>query len=350
MPPTRPTVVPSKSKELIRLDSHKLRSKALRDYQKAERDLDNLKGQLKRYHEHDVPGFRAWLHTTFGHLMTRHRELLLAMHEKQDLLMEIEQLAMKLNLSEAEAYRKAIWRRAHPEEAEKEDLELLEADRKRFKDIPPEELEEIANGDNDHIPDDDWEVFQDFFESMTGIRPPPRHQPPPRQEKSIKELYRTIVRRLHPDHHGQMSEARKNLWHEAQDAYRRHDEAALYSILTRCENGEAGLGDHSPLSLIRNLTKQLKQACQSNRRDIRRMKGDVAWDFENRIRNPRYVRDIQRDLEDAISATAHELKMTSETLDYLERQANRPERQSRKPKSRRNRDIPPDFLDDLPFF
>ena len=99
---------------------------------------------------------------------------------------------------------------------------------------------------------------------MTGIRPPGRASAKgpsgrsPEEERSSKALYRTIVRRLHPDHHGHMDETRRNLWHETQEAYRRRDLNALYSILARCDNGEAGLGAHSPVSLVLRLTRQLK--------------------------------------------------------------------------------------------
>ena len=61
-------IVPSKRRDLIRLDTHAIRHKALGAYHKAERDLDTLKSQLKRYHAQDVPGFRAWMHRTFGGL------------------------------------------------------------------------------------------------------------------------------------------------------------------------------------------------------------------------------------------------------------------------------------------
>jgi hypothetical protein len=329
--PGKKTVLSSR-KDLIRLDTRSLRKKALQAHQQAERALSKLKDQLKRYHEQDQPGFRSWVHRTFGPLLTRQRELQHAIEEKQILIHEIQAMASRYGLSDLAAYRKVLWRRAHPDEAQAEDRQFEEDERQRqqshSKDDPADdifgegdpELDDIFGDDEGEGEPDDEADFNAFFESMTGIRLPSRdaNRPHPDQ-KTVKELYRNIVRRLHPDHHGQMTDERKALWHEAQAAYRHHDLNALHSILARCDDGEAGLGDHSPISFIRRLTQQLKTATQSTRRDIRNMKRDVAWDYETRIKNPTYVRGVKADLQDMV----HDLQWT---LDDIEREMARLDR------------------------
>jgi hypothetical protein len=356
----RPCIVLSRARDLVQLDTHAIRHKSLKDYRKAERSLDELKSQLKRFREQDTPGFRAWLHQTFGSLLTRQRELAQAIHEKQDLLMEIEELADRYRLSDVAAYRKAQWRRAHPEEAQAEDLRFEEEMRRRQEaqgarpgeapdpcDDAPGLDDRFDDDEFGQVPDDDWNDFSDFFETMTGIRPPPRSaKHSPQEDRSARDIYRMIVRQLHPDHHGAMSEARKNLWHEAQEAYRRRDVAALHSVLARCDNGAAGLGPHTPVSLIRRLTAQLRQAIQSTRSEIRRMKTDPAWNFEERTRDPRYANQIRAELQSAIHIIEHELRSVYDVLARLERKANRPPRPS--PASRR-RPPPSDLMDEFLF-
>jgi hypothetical protein len=354
--------VPSSRRDIIPLDTHSIRHKALRVYHLAERDLDRLKSQLKRHHDDEVPGFRAWLHRTFGHLLTRQRELARAIEEKRALLIEIEDLADRYNLSDAAAYRKARWRQDHSEEAEREDREFAEAEerraqarrRRKGEDADPwaednDAYDPFAAGDFESIPDEAWDEFSDFFEEMTGTRPPPRNarslrSGPHPEEKSTRALYRTIVRRLHPDHHGQMSEARKQLWHEAQDAYRRRDLNALYGILARCDDGEAGLGQHSPVALIRRLTRQIKDAVRAAKREIRRMQRDPAWDYQNRVLNPGFVRRVEADLKDALRELEWQSHSMSAALSKLERQANRPAPKPAKPRNR-SADLEPE----LPF-
>ena len=346
-------------RELVALDTRAIRRKALHAYRAAERALAGLKEALKRYHERDVSGFRAWIHQAFGQLLAEQRDLLRAVEEKRDMLSEIAYLSERDGITDGEAYQRVLWRRANPEAAEAEDRRFEEEMRRRSG-----EAEEPLGGggepwetdddddpldEDDRIPDDEWEAFSDFFEDMTGERPPPRafRRAPPKagaDEKSAKELYRSIVRQLHPDHHGHMTEARKNLWHEAQDAYRRRDLNALYSVLARCDTGQAGIGEHSPVSLIRRLTLQLKTATQAAKREIRDGKKDPAWDYAARIQNPHFVAQVRFDIEQAVGELRYQLHSIENLMRDLERQSRSPSR------PRRGRRPPRfDLQQDLPF-
>jgi hypothetical protein len=91
------------------------------------------------------------------------------------------------------------------------------------------------------------------MEDMTGHRPPDMHEdnwrePALESPKDVKEIYRTIVRQLHPDMNGQMDDSKAALWHEAQEAYRRNDVAALNSVLGRCKEISRGTRSGDSLS------------------------------------------------------------------------------------------------------
>ncbi len=352
----------SSRKELIRLDTRSIRKKAMVAHLKAERALTQLKEKLKRYHEQDIPGFRSWAHRTFGHLLTRQRELQQAMDEKRAFIFELHSVSSRYGLSELAAYRKVLWRRAHPDEALAEDQQYEEAQRQRqaARQDNEDDDETFWEDDSDAdglfgddgfgpLEDDEEEILEDIFETITGNRSSRDTGKPHPDQKSVKELYRTIVRQLHPDHHGQMSEARKALWHEAQEAYRRHDLNALYNILARCETGEAGLGDHSPVSLIHRLTQQLKKASQAARSDIRKMSKDPAWNYEHRIANPVFVRRVRDDLEAMVGEIQWTLDSINRELERLDRMANRKAGQSRPPKTKPNRLRGSRLQDDLLF-
>lgn len=325
--PLRP--IRSSRKDLIRLNTGALRKKALLAHRKAERSLSLLKDQLKRFHEKDVPGFRSWVHRTFGHIMSQQRELQRTFEEKRAFVYEIQAMADRYHLSELAAYRKVLWRRAHPDEAQEEDRLFEEAERKRQEARPkggpsgfPDLDDLLGDFDLNEEPDDDWDDMGDFFETLGGKHPTPRETHHSNQ-KSIKELYRKIVRLLHPDRHGQMTDARKALWHEAQQAYRRHDLNALQSVLARCDGGEALLGDHSPISLIQRMTQQLKAAAQATKREMRSLRREVAWDYETRIRNPAFVRNVKADLQGMVDSLQWSLDEIQRELDRLDRMASR---------------------------
>lgn len=357
----------SKRRDLIRLDTNTIRRKALGTYHHTEKTLAVLKKQLKQYHDHDIPEFRAWIHKTFGQLMTRQREIARTIEDKNSLLFEIEEYANLHFISELEAYKKVLWRRAHPEEALDEDrqFEKEQAKRRKKRKNEGDKNEDpwfedddtddpfAAFDDFDAIPDTEWKEFSEYFEMMTGRKPPQREIRNERKathpdDRTAKEIYRTIVRRLHPDHHGQMNEARQNLWHEAQSAYRNRDINTLYRILSRCDESEAGIGNHSPVSLIQRLTRQLKKTTGSLRNEIRKMKSDHAWKFEEKRKDPGYVRQLRQELEEVVYVHEMELRNINSIFSQLEREAARADTSSRR-RAHTGRQFRSNLEFDLPF-
>ena len=321
----------SASRALVRLNTQAIRAKALQSHRRAERALEKLRADLKRYHERDVPGFRAWLHRTFGPLLARQREYQQALAEKLALLDEMKAMVERYGLSCAEAYRKVMWRRAHPEAAEAEEAEERRqaADTRRRREQAPgaERPEDDREWDEDL--DDDDDIFSDdeidaWLEELLDQDGSPRDgRAPPPDQTTARELYRRIVRQLHPDHHGQLSEPRATLWHEAQAAYRRRDLNALQSILARCNDGVAALGAHTPVSLILRLTRHLAKATRTSRSELRGAKRDLAWHYEERIDDRRYLRKVERDVQEVVDQSRRLLDDLNRDLAELEREANR---------------------------
>lgn len=342
----------STSKAVIRLDTPAIRKKAIRAHRKAERAVEQLKADLKRYHEQDVPGFRSWLHRNFGHLLTRQRELQQAMQEKMAFAADIEEMVRRHGFSYPTAYRKVVWRRAHPDEAEAEDRELEELQREHEQARPADRVGNKTESDDE--PDDgdiiSDEEFAEWLEELSEEpHPPPHGRGSHPDQQTAKELYRNIVRQLHPDHHGQMTEARAALWHEAQEAYRRHDLSALHSVLARCEDGAAAMGEHTPVSLIRRMTQQLAAAARSIRSELRHVKQDPAWRYEDQLDDMRYFRKIDRELRDVLNKMQWTLDEINHDLASLEQEARRQESRGSRPKPKPPRRSQACSDDDLPF-
>jgi len=378
VPPAKPT-----GRNVIRLNTEAIRKKALREHQRAVEALGNLNRLRERYRQHDVPGFRAWVHGTFGSLLTRQREVQEEIRKKQALLDEITLLSERYGLSEIAAYRKWVWRRDHPDEAAEEDRRFEEARRQSeearqereeawrkkhggnsraaaddpFGDDEPweDELGDAAAEEFADMPDREWEAFGAFAEEMFGIRLPRRGSGHKDDDtaggKSAKNLYRAIVRQLHPDHHGNMSEARKELWHEAQEAYRCRDVDALRAILASCEGSENGPGLHTPVAAIRWLIQRVKTDTRALRRDLGKLRNDRAWEYETRIKDPRFVVGIGWELKDLLRSQEAQLGMLTGYLGNLERRAfRRPAAKAHRPAAKPNRPAPAnDDPLDLPF-
>ena len=361
-PARRRTRAPrSGRKDLIPLDTGKIRGKALAAHAKAERELARLTDQLKRYHERDVPGFRAWCSRTFGALLTQLRELGLAFQEKQALANEIADLVFRDKLSEAAAYREVMWRRANPEAAAEKDRLREEADRRREeaaekkrrasgkadtdRDADPwDDLDRLF--DDDDADDDAFDAdgdFAEFIENLFGCRGRRARTPKATgsENKTARELYRAIARRLHPDHHGHMSEVRKHLWNEAQKAHRAGDVETLRTLLAQCESGEAGLGAHTPVSVLLHLIRRLKAAMRPVRGQIRQVNRKPEWNFAVKIEDPRFVRNVEAMIREDIRHTRRGLDDLTRALDALAREATRPAR--KKERASRSHPVFPGF-------
>jgi hypothetical protein len=316
---------------MIQLDTHKIRLEALESYHKAERELSKASEQLKRYHERDIPGFRSWCHRTFGKLFVQLRDLQTALNEKQAMAREISDVAARYDLGEVEAYREYLWRKANPEAAEEKDRlreeelhRLAEEERKKKT---PEEVEEELFGED--LEDEDLGELEDMFNAFMGMPRPKRGKKNDGDQKTARELYRTIVRTLHPDHHGHMSETRKHLWDEAQTAWRERDVEALKSVLAQCEGGDIGIGPRSAVSTILQMTKRLKDALRRSRGQIRQLSRKLEWNYETRKSNPAYARKVETLILDDIRMIRFQLERLNRIVATLEQKASRKHRRPR---------------------
>ena len=94
----------------------------------------------------------------------------------------------------------------------------------------------------------------------------------------IKELYRRLVRRLHPDLRADGSAAVSGLWHEVQEAYGAGDVArmeillALSDIETRRTAGQS-------LSQMHAVRAELERALRALEKSLLEAEGEDAWNF-----------------------------------------------------------------------
>ena len=95
----------------------------------------------------------------------------------------------------------------------------------------------------------------------------------------MKELYRTLVRRLHPDLRGDGSAAVSALWHEVQEAYAASDVARMEILLALCEIGANPMSDDTTLSQMRAVFAELTRALGALEMNLEEAEREDAWDF-----------------------------------------------------------------------
>jgi hypothetical protein len=287
---------------LVRVDGRGIRKKIKKDYEKALRDLDNSRRALDQFHRQDQPQFSRWLNSHFGALLTELRELNLKLAADDAIVFLVQNEVMFGGGSYARAYKRVMGLRDNPEPTPPPPPPGGEKDGKRepFGGRP-----EWGNPDD---PDDPLKaIFEEMFgelgpdedpRSQRGSRlgPQPQAAAPAHVPKRLKELYRAVVRRLHPDSQGEMTAQKTEWWHQAQAAYEAGDAEQLEVILTLCEIGESGTTAHTSASLLQRITAQLKSSLREIKRQITQRRREPAWNFSNRTDHAAMAEQVRREL------------------------------------------------------
>ena len=164
---------------------------------------------------------------------------------------------------------------------------------------------------------------------LLGMAPRKKKVKPERERADrIKELYRELVRALHPDGGGQITDKRMRLWHEVQAAYRCGDLARLEFL--HAQSGQAAdLTSRSiPLARLKALTALFKTSLRKLKRDIRTAKGDPAWGFSALKANERdnLLHAAEAGLQADVDEIKRRIRSMEEQLEELRNPKKRPKR------------------------
>ncbi|MDZ4817136.1 MAG: J domain-containing protein [Verrucomicrobiota bacterium] len=261
---------PSESRAIVFIDKGPLLKKARKEYASANKSLQTLEGQLEVYEREDIPLFQQWMAKEFGAELTKIRELTEALHLENNKLYRIED-QMDLGYTHYEAYDRVINDVDLKEELEAEAKEDSSSEFPPGSDDPSEEESKQADAFEDLFED----MMNGFFEGSAS----PQKPPPQANKNQVKNLYRQIVRILHPDRNESFTDTQKELWTQTQQAYSEGDLETLELILSRCEHGGAGVEKIDRLSSIKNLTKMVKQRLNAMRGKLRALKKNPAYQF-----------------------------------------------------------------------
>lgn len=320
--------------QLVLLDQRPLRRKAASECSRAMARLEKAKAEWKRFQQEDQAAFSRWVASTFGALLSQVRETEAVVRAKEALVQEVE---MEMMFGGARtpraAYGKVQHRRDHPQP---------EADPQFAPPPPPRQNEEAFEGPFDNIPEFEQEMlFEDFLRVVMGMNPDrmndrkyeqmfadfkanvlgqehpePQAAPPPQPEQSrLKELYRLLVRRLHPDTKADHDAAVSAIWHDVQEAYGDGNVERLEMLLAMTDLQANATGEHTSLSQMRSVLAELRRSFNALQRNLRAAKKDPAWNFcaladrsalEKRVRRElessfRWQKDLLRQLDATIA-------------------------------------------------
>lgn len=137
--------------------------------------------------------------------------------------------------------------------------------------------------------------------------------------QKVKELYRRIVKRLHPDINPNITEREKELWNMAQRAYKEWDVETLEKIYD--EINEADVDDlpdtEESLEKLEELIERLEKRRQELIAEIERIKSEFPYTEKDLLENEEAVAKIQDELNAKIEEHEEIIKMLCERLSEL---------------------------------
>lgn len=386
-----------RSAALVIVDEGPIRAEALESYHRLEKQLVESRTELEAFEAGDLPAYQRWEAKVFGTLLTELRNTTQELDKQNLVLRAIDEEVFWTGCTDLTAYRRVMKALTDPEPEPAPNDDPTDFD--PAEDFGPDEPGFAPEGDKmfgetdlppgftaadfDRMPPREKRNFRDFyeqtaelFEIMTGrvapnldevlredrarrrggngaqAGPAPReHQPPPvapevqRTEDRVKELYRALVRQLHPDCRPHQTARDRELWHQLQTAYRKRDLELMEAIAGRVELGLNGSATSLPVQILLRLTRDLYEALRGLRKQLTAAKQNPAWCFAKRAAElPQLEAKRRKSLERELRKATMELADIRAILDDLAARAARGKPRRAKKKSARRADLQQDLF------
>jgi DnaJ-class molecular chaperone len=130
----------------------------------------------------------------------------------------------------------------------------------------------------------------------------------------VKELYRTLVRRLHPDLRAGGNATVSALWHEVQEAYAASDVARMEILLALGDIEANRIGAGTSLSQMRSVLAELERASRALQKSLLEAQGEDAWNFARTGSDADLRLRVQRQLKSDLAARTMRLDLLKRTI------------------------------------
>ncbi|MGI8431913.1 MAG: J domain-containing protein [Chthoniobacterales bacterium] len=328
---------------LVVVDQEPLRASLAAECREAMSRLEAVRAGWHHFERKDKPAFARWRAREFGALLSAARDVETQIADAQTIIYEVETEIRRAFQDPATAYERVMSRRGNPAAAAQEEAQRARdaGTGRKVSDFEKEALFQdwvkSALGTNPDKMDD--EAYTASFEAFKQhmFRTPPvepsrleRPRPAPRRAQDfedvvedseaepaidarVRELYRRLVRRLHPDLRADGSAAVSPLWHEVQEAYAASDVARM-EILLALSDIEANRTAEQTLSQMHALLAELERAAWALGQSLREAEGEDAWNFTRTGAIPGLRIRSERQLKSDLAGRRQRLDLLQRTL------------------------------------
>jgi hypothetical protein len=327
---------------LVLVEQEPLRETAAADCTGTKARLERARVAWHRFERKDKPAFVRWRAREFGALLSKAREVETQIRDAQTLVHEVE-MEMRRGFQDAHsAYQRVMFRRENPSVALEEEVEGPREARgasRKLSDFEEEALfqewvQRSLGTNPDKMDDDAYSTTFEAFKSHMFRSAPeeaqarniyrPSAKKRIREEEEVeeermvdprvKELYRILVRRLHPDLRDDASAAVSTLWHEVQDAYAASDVAHLEILLALIDIESNNMGAQTSIGQMRAILVELARALRALKKSLLEAEGEDAWNFAQSGPNADLRLRVERQLKSDLAGRTVRLDVLKKTI------------------------------------
>jgi hypothetical protein len=329
--------------ELVPIDQGPMRRATGAECSAAMGRLDELRKTWNRFEREDKPSFVRWRAREFGPLLSELRDIDQRVREDELLVHEVEMEMRRGIYDPRTAYQRVMFRRENPgnvaEELPQTRSKRQAGEEPKFTEFEQEALfqdwvRKFIGTNPDKLDDKAYSTtFEAFKSHMFRNRPPEPHspqnpqrsQPQPRRhieeepaessiDPRVKELYRLLVRRLHPDLRADGSATVSGLWHEVQEAYAATDIAHLEILLALSDIESERFSDQTSVAQMRAVLAELERAIFALEDSLRQARDENAWNFARVGAGPGLRTEVERELKADLRRRSERLSLLQQTI------------------------------------
>ncbi|HMV45674.1 MAG TPA: J domain-containing protein [Leptospiraceae bacterium] len=267
-------------RRLITVNQTVIRKKIISECQKTIKKIDKAQREIDQFQKIDKPAYDRWIQENFGEKIQKIRQSSIEIQEKRELIEEVQDEAFRQGITFVEAYKIVIEKRKNVNP--KEEKEKTSTENENFWENNFEDEEDIFREDLNEFFKRFNEKFNQSAEDFESIRKGfglGRKGSEKDLDSRLKERYRIIVQKLHPDKNRDASDLEKELWHEAQEAYKQKDLDKLDFIITMFNIKVGSIGIESSVFDLKSANSKLMQKLKSIANSIKAAKKEPSWGF-----------------------------------------------------------------------
>lgn len=299
---------PEACKALLIIDQEPIRRQATAEVVALFKRLRKARRRVEDFESLDQPAFARWLSSEFQDILDEVGRLQVRVVEGESLIEEVRMIRFALGCSYHQAYVNAMERRRLGDElGDDDDVEEDESGHGLGEDLREgesrgEEGEPFTRCADEHEDERDTEsdrresketgdeggLFRRLRETKDDISDLGRR---------LKRKYRELACLLHPDLRSGGDAWTNDLWARAQAAYAARDMREIEDLLILSRVSFGNGTEEESVSDLWGAAKILKKSLLGVRRQIARLKLDMAWEFSVNPDRTRLRRRISYDLE-----------------------------------------------------